>query len=423
MDDEKIITDDAEEAASDEPSRVLTVTQVNACIKNMLEYHPDMRSLFVSGEISNFKDQYRTGHLYFTLKDDGGVLRAVMFKGHASKLRFIPVNGMKVIAHGAVTLFGRDGQVMIYCDSLEPMGVGSLYFAFEQLKLKLGEEGLFREDRKRRLPRFPRRIGIITSPTGAAIQDMINITGRRFPCAEITLYPALVQGEGAVDSLVAGLDWFNSRPPENSCDVLIIGRGGGSMEDLWAFNSETLARRICASRIPVISAVGHESDFTIADFVADRRAPTPSAAAEIAVPDAGELKKRFESQRKYMETLLTQSVSLRRQRLLRASRSAAMTSAGRMVDDRRVLLMSLGGRLESSMKLVMSEKNAVYKNAAARLEALSPLAIIARGYSAVFDAEGKLVRSVYQLSPGDKLRLRLSDGDVGAEVTEIIQEK
>ena len=264
----------------------LTVTQLNEYIKGILDHDPRLTDVYLRGEISNFKNHYSTGHYYFTLKDEGGMIRAIMFRSSAVKLAFLPEDGMKVVAHGRISAFVRDGQYQIYCDSMEPDGIGALYIAYEQLKRKLEAEGLFDPSRKKPLPKIPSRVGIITSATGAAIRDMINVCGRRFPFAELVLYPSLVQGPDAPAQLIDGVRYFNEK---QSVDVIIIGRGGGSIEDLWAFNNEDLAREIAASAIPVISAVGHETDFTICDFVADRRAPTPSAAAELAVPETEEL--------------------------------------------------------------------------------------------------------------------------------------
>lgn len=264
--------------------RIITVSELNEYIKMVLENDELLMRVFIKGEISNFTNHYKTGHFYFSLKDEGGAVRAVMFRGSASKLKFVPENGMRVVVGGRVGVFPRDGQYQVYAETMEPDGVGALYVAYEQLKAKLEKEGLFDAAKKKPLPKIPTRIGIITSPTGAAIRDIINILGRRFPLAKAVLYPALVQGEGAAPDLVRGIDYFNSA---GNVDVIIIGRGGGSLEDLWAFNDETLARRVAASKIPVISAVGHETDFTLCDFAADRRAPTPSAAAELAVRRQG----------------------------------------------------------------------------------------------------------------------------------------
>ena len=260
---------------------ILTVTQLNEYIKSKIDSDKTLQNIWIKGEISNFV-HHKTGHLYFTVKDENSLVRSLMFASSAAKLPFKPENGMKVILHGRVASYIRDGIYNFYADSMEPDGIGALYIAYEQLKKRLEAEGLFRTENKKPLPKIPSRVGVITSPTGAAVRDIIHVISRRFPFAKIIVYPALVQGEGAPPQLIAGLRYFNE---SHSADVIILGRGGGSIEDLWAFNNEQLAREVAASRIPVISAVGHETDFTICDFVADRRAPTPSAAAEIAVPE------------------------------------------------------------------------------------------------------------------------------------------
>ncbi|MBE6610975.1 MAG: exodeoxyribonuclease VII large subunit [Ruminococcaceae bacterium] len=398
---------------------VLTVAQLNAYIKQLIESDKLLTSVWIKGEISNFTNHYKTGHFYFTLKDPDSLIRAVMFKSAASKLKFLPENGMKVIVHGRISAFPRDGQYQLYADAMEPDGVGSLYIAFEQLKRKLEAEGLFAPERKRPLPKIPTRVGIITSPTGAAVRDMINVAGRRFPYAKLTLFPSLVQGTDAPAQLMAGVKFFNKY---KSVDVIIIGRGGGSIEDLWAFNDENLARTVAASEIPVISAVGHETDFTICDFAADMRAPTPSAAAEIAVPDTAELQRKIRNITSHMELALTKSIAARRGALMQLAGSRALTSPQNFIDDRRMTLLSLAGRMEQEMKLTLTDKRGKFASLAASLEALSPLSVIARGYSAVFDDAGNVVKSVEQLSPGDRFTFRTVDGSVVGETVEIIKE-
>ncbi len=394
---------------------VLTVTQLNNYVKTLLESNQLLTSLYIKGEISNFTNHYKTGHLFFTLKDEGGLIRSVMFKSSASKLKFMPNDGMKVIAHGRLSMYVKDGQCMFYADSLEPDGVGALYVAFEQLKAKLGAEGLFDERRKKPLPKIPKRVGIITSPTGAAVRDMINIMGRRFPFAELVLYPALVQGDGAAAQLVEGVNYFNS---VNNIDVIIIGRGGGSIEDLWAFNDETLARTVAASRIPVISAVGHETDFTICDFAADKRAPTPSAAAELAVPETSELMRKFTNLENRLELLTAQSLKLKRQRYDRAALARVLNTPSLLIDERRLATLNTERRLESAMKLYLNSRRSRYAQDTAKLEALNPMAVISRGYSAVYTEDNKLIKSVDQVEIGDKFSFKTSDGEVVGNVTE-----
>lgn len=394
---------------------VMTVTQLNNCIKTLIDSTDFLANVYIKGEISNFTNHYKTGHFYFTLKDEGSLLKAVMFRGSAAKLPFIPENGMKVVVHGRISSFVRDGAYQLYADAMEPDGIGSLYFAFEQLKKKLDGEGLFADARKKPLPKIPTRIGIITSPTGAAIRDMINILGRRFPYAKITLYPALVQGSDAPPQLIAGLNYFNAA---RSVDVILIGRGGGSIEDLWAFNDEALARTVAASAIPVISAVGHETDFTICDFVADRRAPTPSAAAELAVPETAELQRKIGNIVGRMDLLLGRQITAHRQTLRHLSASRALTNPAAMLDDKRMSLVYLGEKLDRAAESVLQSRRFALAQTTAKLDALNPLSILTRGYSALFDEQGSVVASTKQLAVGDTLTLRLSDGQAKATVTE-----
>ncbi len=398
---------------AEDTRRVLTVTQVNEYMKTLIEAQPNLRSLYIKGEISNFTNHYKTGHFYFTLKDEGGLIRSVMFKFSVDKLKFVPENGMKVIAHGRISAFVRDGQYQFYADEMEPDGIGALYIAYEQLKAKLEKEGLFDARYKKPLPKIPKRIGIITSPTGAAIRDIINVLGRRFPYAEGVLFPALVQGENAPKQLISGVRYFNAT---KNVDVIILGRGGGSIEDLWAFNNEELAREIFASNIPIISAVGHETDFTISDFVADRRAPTPSAAAELAVPEIMELKQKILNIIGRMDMLIMHSVSSYRQRLEELAGKRVLNSPDYIVDDRRMYLMNLDTRLENAMKYNLSLKKEAFARYTSKLEALNPMSVISRGYSAIFDENGTLIKSVDQVKLGDTLNFKTIDGSVSAEV-------
>lgn len=401
-----------EETLFDKSQNAMTVTSLNEYVKSILDRDPVLTEVRVKGEISNFTN-HRTGHFYFTLKDEGGAIKTVMFKGYNSKLKFLPENGMKVVVLGRVSGFVRGGDYQLYAYDMEPDGVGSLYVMYEQLKKKLEAEGLFSPERKRPLPKIPSRVGIITSPTGAAVRDMINVTGRRFPYAKIILYPSLVQGDGAPAQLIRGIEHFNKT---NGADVIIIGRGGGSIEDLWAFNDEALARCIAASRIPVISAVGHETDFTICDFAADRRAPTPSAAAEIAVPDTEELKRKFRNVVSRMELSLTKKVEFYKRRLDVAAKNRVMTSPKYMVDDKRMYLLSMSERMENAILRLLDRRRQEFVKNTAKLEALNPMSVISRGYSAVFLEDGSLVKSVKQVKVGDEFSFKTADGSVRGEV-------
>ena len=397
---------------------VFSVSDLNEYIKNIFENNRTLSSVTVRGEISNFVN-HRSGHLYFSLKDSDGQIRAVMFKSRALSLKFMPESGMKVILHGSVTVYPRDGSYQIYVSSMQPDGIGALYLAYEQMKARLACEGLFDETHKQPIPEYPGRIGVITSPTGAAVRDIINVTGRRYPNAELFLYPALVQGEGAEDSLVRALDYLDR---SKLCDVIIIGRGGGSIEDLWAFNSEKLARRIFVATTPIISAVGHETDFTICDFVADMRAPTPSAAAELAVPDKRELMLRLDSYDERLCLALNRKLERARERLENVSNKAQDFSFENLISIRREAVM----RFDEKAKLLISSYLDRAKDrlsvGVGKANALSPLAILSRGYS-IAEVEGTVVKSTSQLKNNDKISLILSDGRVDATVTHIEKEK
>ena len=394
----------------------VSVTQLNEFIKNLIDNTAQLNHVYVKGEISNFKNHYGTGHFYFTLKDDGGLIRAVMFRSSASKLKFMPENGMRVVLHGRVSAFVRDGQYQLYADSMEPDGVGALYIAYEQLKKRLESEGLFDPARKKPLPKIPTRVGIITSATGAAVRDMIHVAGRRFPFAKLILYPSLVQGPGAAAQLIEGVQYFNRTA---SVDVIILGRGGGSIEDLWAFNDETLARTVAASRIPVISAVGHETDFTICDFVADRRAPTPSAAAEIALPETAELKRKINNIISREYAVLTQIIARRREHLTRLAQSRGLTSPRNVIDDKRMNVATLTERLALSQSNALMIRQAQLKAIAGKMEALNPLSVLSRGYSAVYGEDGTIIKHTEQLNPGASVTFRLSDGEADAQIREV----
>lgn len=399
-----------------EERQVFTVTALNEYIKMKLETDEALMRVFIRGEISNFTN-HKSGHFYFTVKDETSRIAAVMFRSSASKLAFIPENGMKVIVGGRVSAYVRDGQYQIYVDTLEPDGVGALYIAYEQLKAKLGAEGLFDEAKKKPLPRYPMRIGVITSPTGAAIRDIINILGRRFPIAEVVLYPSLVQGESAAPQLIEGLRYFNEKKNVN---VIIIGRGGGSLEDLWAFNSEALVREVAASELPVISAVGHEIDFTLCDFAADRRAPTPSAAAELAVPERYELKRKLGNVTARLELLEGKKLELLRSTLERMKKSRALTDPRNFIDDRRMALGIAEDKLYNRITFLLERKKSALAGKTAKLDAMNPLSVLSRGYGAAFAPDGTVIRSAAQVEKGSDISLMLSDGTVRATVCDIV---
>ena len=395
------------------PSAV-SVSELNTFIKMLLESAPTLNDVYVKGEISNFKNHISSGHFYFSLKDKDSQIKAVMFRSSASRMKFVPENGMMVVAHGRVASYVRDGQYQLYADSMEPDGVGALYVAFEQLKQRLAAQGIFAPEKKKPIPKIPQTIGVITSPTGAAVRDIINIATRRFPFAKIVVYPALVQGENAASSLISGIRYFNDT---GSADVIIIGRGGGSIEDLWAFNDENLANTVCASEIPVISAVGHETDFTICDFAADLRAPTPSAAAELAVPDTAELKHKINNIISRESAVLLQMLSAKRETLARYEKSRYLSSPGHMIDDRRMTLVLSSERLMTSAAHVNEIKKHALSALSGKLEALSPLAVLSRGYGVVSSEEGKLIKEIADVSVGDKITVKVRDGEIYAGVS------
>lgn len=397
----------------------MSITQLNEYIKLLVDSSTPLNDVYLRGEISNFTN-HRTGHFYFTLKDTTSSISAVMFRSDASYVRFVPQNGMKVLVSGRVSVFVRDGKYQIYVTSMEPDGIGSLYLAYEQLKSKLAGEHLFDEAYKKPLPRFPRRVGIITSATGAAIRDILNISKRRSPTTEIILFPALVQGDSAPEQLMAGIDYFNAT---GSVDVIILGRGGGSLEDLWAFNNEALARTIFASEIPIVSAVGHEIDFTICDFVADMRTPTPSAAAELVFPDTAETLYRLESAKKRMHMALSQRIAGYQDRIAKLSASGFMRSPKNMVDDKRMMLIASTDRLDRSIKNCLNGWKNQLAVKAGKLQALSPLAVISRGYSAIYDQDNAIVKSVNNVHKDDTVKLLLSDGELQAKITDIAKKR
>lgn len=395
-----------------------SVSELNGYIKSIFDNDRALKSVSVRGEISNFT-RHGSGHLYFSLKDPEGQIRAVMFRSSAVRLAFFPENGMKVILHGSVSVYPRDGSYQLYVNSMQPDGIGALYLAYEQLKAKLASEGLFDEYHKKPLPKIPRRVGVITSPTGAAVRDIINVTGRRFPFADIYIYPALVQGIGAEADLIEAVDYFDK---SKLCDVVIIGRGGGSIEDLWAFNSEKLARRIFEAEVPIISAVGHETDFTICDFVSDMRAPTPSAAAELAVPDTNNLILRIDGLLDRAASALKRTVEIKSERLSKILDNPVMRSPLTMLDAARSRIDELLRSAVDSARNSVESRRASFSVLAGKLDALSPLAVLSRGYSVAFkDAE--VVKSVSALKKDDSVSIRFKDGVASAVVSEVNYEK
>lgn len=397
---------------------VLSVSQLNRYIKMNFDADENLANIFISGEISNFTNHYRTGHLYFTLKDDSAAVRAVMFNSSAKRLKFMPEDGMKIIARGRVSVYEASGQYQLYVDDMQPDGVGALNLAYEQLKEKLQKEGLFSELHKKPLPPYPEKVGVITSPTGAAVRDIINVLGRRFPYAEIVFCPVLVQGEGAHLQLTDAVNMFNS---ERAADVIIIGRGGGSIEDLWEFNDEGLARAVYNSEIPVISAVGHETDFTICDFVADMRAPTPSAAAELAVPDANELQYALSALKNRMFLNVSSGIADRRSRLEYLTSKGALKSPDEMLSNRSQRLDTAFSKMLSSYENRIGGKKVEFISAATALSKLDPMSVLMRGFAFVSDKNGKNVYSSQALAKGDKINVRFHDGSAACEVKEITQ--
>ncbi len=383
-------------------AKIATVSQINGYLKRLLDSNEILNNIWIKGEISNFKLHY-SGHMYITLKDEGGVLKAVMFKSSALRLKFNPADGMKVLARGRISVYEQGGAYQLYIDEMIPDGVGALYLAYEQLKQKLLEEGLFDDEYKKPIPRFPEKIGVITAPTGAAVRDIINVITRRFPYAEIILYPTLVQGAEASKEISGAIQYFNKK-----CivDTLIVGRGGGSIEDLWAFNEEIVARAIFESQIPVISAVGHETDFTIADFVADLRAPTPSAGAEIAVPSTAEIYAGISS---YLTRILQAENNLIERKRFQL-KNLKIRSPKDYLNEKNMLLDSYVKSIENSFNLKLLDNKKVFGELCAKLNTLSPLSVMARGYVIAEDNDGSIIKSAKQLKQDTEFDLRLSDG-------------
>ena len=416
---------------------IYTVTQLNQQIKGMLESNPSFRNIFVQGEISNYK-QHTSGHHYMTLKDADGAISAVLFRADAARLRFRLMNGMKVIARGRVSSFPKTGQVQLYLADLMPDGTGALHLAFEQLKSKLYAEGLFDQSHKQEIPRMPHTIALVTSPTGAAVRDMIRILGRRYPLADVQLWPVLVQGENAAADIAKTIARINAH---GQADVMIVGRGGGSLEDLWAFNEEIVARAIYNSKIPVISAVGHEPDVTIADFVADLRAPTPSGAAELAVPDRGELSILIDREQERLMTALENRLNglvnrlqAQEDRLARCTpaqyvaerrrRTEELIERMRLAQLRKIDSLKTGfsyheKKLRDMPGVLLERRRGKLQSLSGQLDALSPLRVLARGFSVVTDAQNKIITDSADLQTGDAVTLRFAQGTAKAQITSV----
>lgn len=395
-----------------EDQRVFSVTEVNGYIKNLLDSTPMLNGLFIRGELSNYKI-YPSGHHYFTLKDGECALRCVMFRGAAGKLRFRPESGMKVVVFGRISVFPRDGAYQLYCTQMNADGIGDLYVAFEQLKEKLFQEGLFDESHKKPLPKYPQRIAIVTSSAGAAVHDMIRILRHRYPIAKVLLLPVRVQGVEAPPEIVGAIRYANRW---NLADVLITGRGGGSIEDLWAFNDERVARAIYASEIPVISAVGHEPDVTISDFVADRRASTPSNAAEIAVPDMSELLRGLEGSKMRLVQSECNLLERENQRLTTWGNKRVLTDPMAFVQDKRMQLDFVQQKLGGAAARQLDGDMRRFTQLTAKLDALSPLKVLGRGYAMAQDEKGSVLRSSAQVQIGEQIRIQLAQGSLQCTV-------
>jgi len=392
--------------------KIFTISELNNYIKRLLDSDDNLAGVYVKGELSNYKT-YPSGHHYFTMKDAEGTLKCVMFKGSASKLRFRPENGMSVVAFGRVAVYPRDGAYQLYVNEITPDGVGDLYVAFEQLKEKLQKEGLFDDIHKKPLPRYPKTIAVITSPVGAAVQDIIRVLGSRWPLSKVAVIPVRVQGVEAPPEIVEAIEYANET---GTVDLIITGRGGGSIEDLWAFNDERVARAIFASEVPVISAVGHEPDVTIADFVADVRAATPSNAAELAVPDKLDVSYWLQSANTRLLQMINNDIKSRRQRLQDISNKRVLQSPKYYVEDKRLLLDHSQDRLSLAIQRSMSGRRERYAKLAAALDAMSPLKVLGRGYAIARREDGVVVKSAGDVKKGDRLVVRLKQDEINCLV-------
>ena len=398
--------------------QVLSISQLNEYIKSRMDADPNLRSVAVRGEISNYK-LYPSGHHYFTLKDESAALKCVMFKSHGTRLRFKPANGMKVIAMGTVSVFPRDGAYQLYCTAMAMDGIGDLYAAFEELKRRLSAQGLFDPAHKKPLPRYPGTIGIVTSSAGAAVHDMLRILRARYPLTKVRLLPVRVQGAEAPGEIAGAIAYANRY---DLADLLIVGRGGGSIEDLWAFNDERVARAIYDSRIPVISAVGHEPDVTISDYVADLRAATPSNAAELAVPDQDALRQTLDAMSLSMAQSMGRQLKNARLRLDSLGKRPVLVSPMASIERRRKALELLNQRLLAAENSAVESHRRRFVSMTAKLDAMSPLKVLTRGYALACDKKGDLIRSVDQARPGETMHLRVSDGTIKAKIIEGVKD-
>ena len=389
----------------------ISVTELNSYIKNKIADDEYLNNVLIKGEISNFKNHY-TGHMYFTLKDENSLIKCVMFKTYAQKLNFMPKDGMKVFVLGGVSVFERDGVYQIYVKAMQEDGVGILYKKYEELKQRLEQEGYFAEEHKKAIPQMPKIIGVLTSQTGSVIRDIINVSTRRNPNVNIRLYPVPVQGEGAAEKIADGIKFMNKN---QLADVLILARGGGSLEDLWPFNEEIVAHAIYNSEIPVISAVGHETDFSISDFVADLRAPTPSAAAELAVPDVYEVKQKINSYQNRLRLSLVKKVEIMKLRYEKCMSSRVFKEPLRNINDNYLKVETYIKKLENIIKTKQKEEKTKYVELVAKLDTLSPLKTLTRGYSLV-EKNNNIIKSAKDVNTGDKIDLKFSDGTKQAEI-------
>lgn len=397
-----------------------TISEINEYIKSLIEQEMLIQDIYVVGEISNFKNHMATGHFYFTLKDEKSEIKAVMFKTYSQRVKFKPENGMKVLVHARVGVYPVNGTYQLYIDTMQPDGIGSLYLAYEQLKARLEREGYFSKDHKKELPKMPKTVGVITSSTGAAVRDIINVVSRRSPNVKVLIYPSLVQGKEAPGELIKGIEYFNST---QSCDVIIIGRGGGSIEDLWAFNDEGLAKSIYLSQIPVISAVGHETDFTICDFVADLRAPTPSAAAELVTPDISVLRERIKKFKQDITDALMDYVQDKRSQFEYIKDSKVFKRPLAMLDMPKMRVALVTDKFYTSFSDMLFSKRQHFSEINSRLVALNPMSVLSRGYGAVFSQNNDVVKSVSDVCINDSIKVVLKDGSINAIVEEIVRSK